>query len=200
LTKRLFLQAMPSTPSSAIVTIWTGLVVVWVIGALTAKATLRRRQPGGSRAAQLVLGATAWWVLVRPHADLGALNARFIADHASVQWTGVALATVGAAFTLWARVTLGGNWSGTITVKRDHELITSGPYAIVRHPIYSGLLLTLAGTALVVGEWRALIAVPFAFIAWRWKSLIEEQVMIEQFGPAYEAYKVRVKALIPFVL
>ena len=75
-----------------------------------------------------------------------------------------------------------------------------GPYAIVRHPIYSGLLLTIAGTAIVVGEWRGLVAVGLALVAWRWKSLIEERVMTEQFGSAYESYKSRVKAIIPFVL
>ena len=63
--------------------------------------------------------------------------------------------------------------------------ITRGPYSIVRHPIYTGLLLALPGTALVVGGWRGLAAVALAFIGWRWKSLIEERVMVEQFGPAW---------------
>lgn len=187
------------TPSSAIRAIWIGLIVVWALGAVMAKATVRR-QSGPPRLAQLGLTVAAWWLLFGSNAQLGPLNNRFISDDDVIQWTGVAIAVVGAAFTLWARATLGRNWSGTITVKRDHQLMTTGPYAIVRHPIYSGLLLTLAGTAVVVGEWRALVALVVVFVAWRWKSLIEERVMIEQFGSAYETYKGRVKALIPFVL
>lgn len=70
-------------------------------------------------------------------------------------WLGLLMVICGLAFAVWARIHLGRNWSGTVTVKEDHELIRSGPYGIVRHPIYTGLLLAIAGTAIVFGEWRA---------------------------------------------
>ncbi|HKW01158.1 MAG TPA: isoprenylcysteine carboxylmethyltransferase family protein [Vicinamibacterales bacterium] len=190
---------MPFTPWSIIGSIWTMLLVVWVVAAVTTKRTVRR-ESGPARLAQLGLNVTAWMLMTNRVRAHSVLDARFVPDTPQVAWIGVALALAGAAFALWARFTIGRNWSGTITLKSEHELITRGPYSIVRHPIYTGLLLTLLGTALVVGEWRGLAAVALAFIGWKWKSLIEERVMVGQFGPAYETYRQRVKALIPFVL
>ena len=190
---------MPVTPWSIVGAIWTVLLVVWVVAAVTTKRTVRR-ETGPARLAQLGINVSAWLLMTNRVPVRGALHERFVPDTPAVAWAGVALAIAGAAFALWARFTIGRNWSGTITLKSEHELITRGPYSIVRHPIYTGLLLTLLGTALVVGEWRGLAAVALAFIGWRWKSLIEERVMVEQFGPAYVDYRHRVKALIPFVL
>jgi protein-S-isoprenylcysteine O-methyltransferase Ste14 len=101
---------------------------------------------------------------------------------------------------LWARFALGRNWSGQVTFKQDHELITTGPYALARHPIYTGMILMLLGTSVLVGH-----TVPFAFTAvltftlWI-KSQVEEQLMLKHFPEAYPAYRSRVRALIPFVL
>jgi protein-S-isoprenylcysteine O-methyltransferase Ste14 len=101
-------------------------------------------------------------------------------------------------FSVWARVHLGGNWSGIVTIKHDHELIASGPYAIVRHPIYTGLLVAFIGSAMARGEWRGVLAVLIAWVAlWR-KLRLEERWMGERFGQQYEAYCRRVPALLPF--
>ena len=187
------------TASSVVAAIWIGLFIFWLIAAAFAKQTVRR-QSGPERLAQLGLNVAAWYLLTHRLAASPQLNGRFVPDGPATGSIGVAIACAGAAFTVWARLTIGRNWSGTITVKQDHELMTGGPYAIVRHPIYAGLLLTLLGTAVVVGEWRALAALGLAFAAWRWKSLIEERLMTEQFGDAYRDYRRRVKGLIPFVL
>ena len=113
---------------------------------------------------------------------------------------GAALTLAGIAFAIWARVWIAGNWSSDVTLKRDHELITTGPYRWVRHPIYTGVLLAILGTALAVGEWRGLLAVVLAGAAF-WRKLgIEEAVMRRQFGAAYDRYAENVPALIPFVL
>jgi protein-S-isoprenylcysteine O-methyltransferase Ste14 len=184
---------------NVVIAIWLVLLGVWVVGAMTAKQTVRR-EAGPSRLGQLALNLTTWILMTNRGPDHTVLNARAVADTIAVHSLGLAIALAGACFTLWARFTIGRNWSGTITVKTDHELMTRGPYAIVRHPIYSGLLLTLLGTAFVVGEYRSFIAVGFAFAGWKWKSLTEERVMTEQFGEVYLDYKRRVKALIPFVL
>ena len=99
-----------------------------------------------------------------------------------------------------ARVSLGTNWSGTVTVKQEHELITSGPYRYVRHPIYTGLLLAFSGLAIARGEWRCILAlIILALSFWR-KLRIEERFMVEQFGSAYETYRQRVSVLVPFVI
>jgi len=101
-------------------------------------------------------------------------------------------------FTVWARVHLGGNWSGIVTIKHDHELIANGPYAIVRHPIYTGLLVAFIGSAMARGEWRGVLAVLVAWLAlWR-KLRVEENWLAERFGQQYEAYRRRVPALVPF--
>jgi len=99
---------------------------------------------------------------------------------------------------VWARVFLGANWSATVTIKQDHEIIRSGPYALVRHPIYSGLLLGMLGTAIAIGEMRGLVGL--VFLGWWLKLQTEEQFLVEQFGTQYLKYRQETKALIPFVL
>jgi protein-S-isoprenylcysteine O-methyltransferase Ste14 len=101
---------------------------------------------------------------------------------------------------VWAREHLGSNWSRSVTVKQDHELITSGPYALVRHPIYTGILLGFLGTSVAEGQVRSLIAfLLVAVILWA-KLRLEEQWMRSEFGETYEAYAQRVHGLVPFVL
>ena len=90
------------------------------------------------------------------------------------------------------RAWLGRNWSAEVTVKHDHELVRSGPYALVRHPIYTGLLLALIGTALGVGNGRALIGLVLIVAALLRKVAIEERFMSEQFGDAYARYRAEV--------
>jgi protein-S-isoprenylcysteine O-methyltransferase Ste14 len=94
---------------------------------------------------------------------------------------------------------IGRNWSSNVTVKEDHQLMRTGPYALVRHPIFAGLLLGMLGTALQAGEVRGLIGMALATIAWRTKLIMEEQFMTEQFGAEYASYKRDVKALVPFI-
>ena len=103
-------------------------------------------------------------------------------------------------FSIWARFVIAGNWSDFVQVKQDHELIVDGPYRWVRHPIYTGLLLMFAGTALAVGEWRGALAVVVAAAAFWRKLKLEEAVMRHQFGDAYAEYAARVPALVPFVV
>ena len=112
---------------------------------------------------------------------------------------GACIVVAGLAFTVWARIHLGRNWSGTVTLKYGHELVRSGPYRIVRHPIYTGLLVAFAGSAIARGEWRGIVAVFIAFAAlWR-KLRLEERWMVETFGNEYLEYRAGVAALILFV-
>lgn len=84
-------------------------------------------------------------------------------------------------------------------MKEGHELVTTGPYAILRHPIYSGLLLALVGSAIAVGEWRAVLAVALALLYFVPKLRLEERWMRQEFGEAYRVYCERTRALVPFV-
>ena len=124
---------------------------------------------------------------------------RFIRHSDVTDAIAVALVVAGALFALWARFYLGGNWSAGVTVKQNHELVCKGPYAVVRHPIYSGFLCSMLGTALYLGEMRGLAAVGFTLIGWKLKSIQEEAFMREQFGAQYDSYRAKVKGLIPLI-
>ena len=125
---------------------------------------------------------------------------RFLPWSQGWAWLGFALLLFGLAFACWARVALGRNWSATVQLKQDHELVVVGPYRWVRHPIYTGMLLGLLGTALVIGEWRGLLALALAAAAFWFKLRHEEAWMRERFGAAYMDYMRHTKALIPGVL
>jgi protein-S-isoprenylcysteine O-methyltransferase Ste14 len=115
-------------------------------------------------------------------------------------YTGVALVAFGLLFTVWARVVLGGNWSGSVTLKQHHEIVRTGPYRWIRHPIYTGLVLAFIGSAVARGEWRGVLAVAIVIAAlWR-KWRLEERWLMESFGTAYADYRKTTWALIPFIL
>jgi protein-S-isoprenylcysteine O-methyltransferase Ste14 len=178
--------------------LWVAWCVYWFVAARTAKQDRRRESPL-SRAAHFVPLAISAWLLWTPQVA-GLLGERFLPAGPATFWTGFAIVLLGLGFTVWARIVLGRNWSGIVTVKQDHELVTAGPYRWVRHPIYTGLLAAFAGSAIARGEWRGVLAVAIAFAAlWR-KLVLEERWMIETFGDAYLEYRRNVRALIPFVL
>jgi protein-S-isoprenylcysteine O-methyltransferase Ste14 len=174
-------------------------LVTWYASAFGTKRNLRHESLG-SRLSHILPLMVGIWLIANQMQLLGALERRFIPGTETTYWSFAALTAAGLLFTVWARVHLGRNWSGTITVKEEHALITSGPYAVVRHPIYTGLLTALLASALAVGNWRAMIGFVIAFAAlWR-KLRLEESWMQETFGDSYVAYKARVRALIPYIL
>jgi protein-S-isoprenylcysteine O-methyltransferase Ste14 len=111
----------------------------------------------------------------------------------------LALGLAGAAFALWARVTIAGNWSGAIVLKEDHQLVTRGPYALARHPIYTGFFAMFAAAALVDAQVAALVALGLATATLLAKARAEERLMASAFPDEYPAYRARVKAIIPYV-
>jgi protein-S-isoprenylcysteine O-methyltransferase Ste14 len=114
-------------------------------------------------------------------------------------WLGAAVMVAGLLFAIWAREYLGRNWSSSVTIKQDHELITSGPYAVVRHPIYTGILTGFLGTAIALSQVRGFIAVALIFLAYWTKLRMEEQWMRSQFGETYATYARHTTALVPYV-
>jgi protein-S-isoprenylcysteine O-methyltransferase Ste14 len=189
---------MPA-PSSAILALWLCWIAYWTAASLAVKPSARR-ETMLSRLLHLGPLALAVVLIWGPPPSLAALRTRFVPPSQAIAWSGAALVAAGLAFTVWARVHLGANWSGIVTVKRDHELVTSGPYAIVRHPIYTGLVLAFVGSAIALGELRGALAV-VVVVASLWRKLrLEERWMAEQFGSEYVRYRGRVRALVPFVL
>jgi protein-S-isoprenylcysteine O-methyltransferase Ste14 len=130
---------------------------------------------------------------------IGWLNLRFLTATVGSHALGVILVATGLAFAAWARVHLGRNWSGEITLKQEHELVRSGPYRLVRHPIYSGLLAAMLGTAIVIGEWRALLALAFFCFAVLRRVRVEERWLGEIFPDSYARFRREVPAVIPFL-
>ncbi len=125
------------------------------------------------------------------------LARRLLPDVPWTFWLGATLLAGGIAIALWARVHLGGNWSGTVTLKQGHTLTRKGPYRFVRHPIYAGLLLAVLGTAISEGEWRGLAAVGLITLAFLRKIALEERFLRARFGREYEQYRAALPALIP---
>lgn len=125
---------------------------------------------------------------------------RLLSPTPPVETIGVLITVAGCLFAIWARITLGSNWSGRATVKASHELITKGPYAIARHPIYTGILTGAVGTGVAMAEWRCLLGMALIALVFAAKMGQEEKLMIQTFPEAYPLYRQRVKALIPGLL
>jgi protein-S-isoprenylcysteine O-methyltransferase Ste14 len=116
-----------------------------------------------------------------------------------VQWAMVGLATLGFLFCWWARLHLGRLWSGRITRKQDHRVVDSGPYALVRHPIYTGILTAALATVVIRGNVHAIVGFALLIIGYSMKAKLEERFLREELGPAdYDAYRARTPMLVPF--
>jgi len=178
---------------------WIGWAMYWWAASRNVKVTARH-EPMPSRLLHIVPLTFALILLWRQHPSMGFLNERFMPWTEWAFAVGALVAAGGFLFTIWARIQLGRNWSGTVTIKEGHELVTSGPYALVRHPIYTGLLLAFLGSALALGEWRGVLGLALATAAFWFKLRLEEAWMRQQFGDAYAQYARHVAALVPFLL
>jgi protein-S-isoprenylcysteine O-methyltransferase Ste14 len=176
--------------------LWLILAVYWVAAAWGNKATAHRANPTW-RAMLLVFIILLFWLFIEYPATF---SRRMFPPTLELIWAGLALCAAGIGFAIWARHTLGRNWSGNPTIKEGHELIEAGPYRVVRHPIYTGFLAAILGTYIGGGRVRELIVLVLSFVILWFKLRVEEGLMTRQFPEAYPAYKARTKALIPFVL
>jgi protein-S-isoprenylcysteine O-methyltransferase Ste14 len=178
--------------------LWLGWALYWWRTSTNVKETARR-ESFLSRVGHIGPMVVAAAILWSPRLGVPALDARFMPWAPWQFWAGAVVTAGGLAFAVWARRHIGRNWSATVTLKQDHELVTSGPYAFVRHPIYTGLLFGFLGSAFALGQWRGLVAVVMVYLALLRKYRLEERWMCERFGVAYDAYRARVKALVPFL-
>lgn len=171
---------------------WGAFWLYWLVAALFMK---KGRVPWSRelriRAAIAVLAV----LLVR----FGAFRYRSLNTNPWLEAVGLALLGIGLGFAVWARVHIGRNWGTPMTQKNEPELVTSGPYRLVRHPIYSGILVAGVGTAVAL-SWLWLVAVLLAGAYFLYSAVVEERYLIEQFPDAYPAYKRSTKMLLPYIL
>jgi protein-S-isoprenylcysteine O-methyltransferase Ste14 len=181
-----------------IIACWCVFIVVWIVTAAKTKATVEVQSPASMLAHRLPVGF-GWWLLLFPKFPPG-FNRQILPGTAELKWAGAVICVCGLWFTLWARYTLAGNWSSDVTFKQEHELIRRGPYRIVRHPIYTGLLVMFLGTLLHIGQLRCFIGLPLVAIGFWIKLGQEERLLVRHFTEAYPNYRREVKALIPFIV
>ena len=179
---------------------WGLVAIFWALTAFRLKPVVRAQRTG-SRLLQVSLLVSAAVLLFSawPHAAL--LDSRVLRDSALTAVVGITLTVAGVVVAIAARVYLGRNWSGRATIKEGHELVRNGPYALVRHPIYTGLLIAAIGTAIAFGQVRNLAALPLLLLGFGLKLREEERLLFQAFGAQYSAYQQAVRsAIIPFIL
>jgi protein-S-isoprenylcysteine O-methyltransferase Ste14 len=196
---RVLRQAMQVLKDFVLPGLWFIFWAVWGYEALHVKTT-QQSEPALSRIVTLLLIILSYVLTLTPWLRIGPLGWHFLPDTPFWIITGVLIAAIGIGFAITARVYLGTNWSGTITIKVDHELVSKGPYALTRHPIYTGILTGLLGSAIAYGRVSGLVGFVLILIVY-WRKISKEELFLtEQFGTAYTEYRRRVKALIPFIL
>lgn len=182
-----------------LVACWVAFLVVWLVSSFSTKRTLSRGNSFGLFGIVLRVGvlAVVYFIVKENPAWLSAYNNPG-ATHPLLGVAGVACALLGIGFAIWSRMYLGSNWGMPMSVKEQPELVTSGPYRYLRHPIYVGVLLAILGSALVSGVWWvgvfAAAAIYFAVSAHK-----EETLMLHTFPDTYPAYQKRTYRFIPFV-
>jgi len=178
---------------------WLVFVVIWLIAAVSTKRTVYR-ESRTQRLRYWVLLVIAYVLLFYGRRLPYPLNIRVLPQVALNAWAAAVLCVIGLAFAIWARVTLGRNWSGAVTLKEEHELVERGPYLFVRHPIYTGILTMFFATALAQGHLSGFVGTLLMFASFWIKLRDEEKLMLQQFPERYADYRRRAKCIIPFVL
>jgi protein-S-isoprenylcysteine O-methyltransferase Ste14 len=177
---------------------WALLVAVWVPGYFRQNKVARVPAPAAQIATSLLIAVAFFMLLSRKSPDF--LKVQITPRQIWLGLLGDTLCVASVVLAICARVRLGANWSGTVAVVREgHELVQSGPYRIVRHPIYTGLLFAMLGTAFTIGTIASYLAVLLALVGFLARIRVEEKLMTSQFPDLYPLYKQRTRALVPFL-
>jgi protein-S-isoprenylcysteine O-methyltransferase Ste14 len=192
---------MPPFFDNALRLTWLSFVVYWLWSARTAKKATQQ-EPLWIRVCAYWLPLFVAVLLLGPGPWFGhsLLREQFVPHSTLVYSIGLGLAVCGAVLAIYSRFLLGRNWSATVQLKQDHELIRHGPYRLIRHPIYTGLLLLFLGNAVMVGDWRGLLAVAIVFASFWRKLRLEESWLARHFGQSYRDYQAQTNKLFPWVL
>ena len=178
---------------------WGVFFIVWLLAAIFTKRTVYN-ESAARRFRYLIPILIGWYLVFRGHRLPRPFNIQIISQTDAILVVSSILCLCGLGFCLWARATLGTNWSGTVTLKENHELIVRGPYRLVRHPIYTGLLAMLMATAIQQAHIAGMIGLILVFVSFWIKLSDEEELMRRHFPNQYAAYQQRVRRIIPFVI
>jgi protein-S-isoprenylcysteine O-methyltransferase Ste14 len=185
-------------PREVVTACWLMVAAAWLL-------TLYRLKPIGNASRsgtwEMLMLTCAAVLLFTENPQLALLQARYLPEQAPLVGLGLVLTAAGATFAIVARLYLGRNWSAVAILRQNHELISTGPYRLVRHPIYTGMLTAAVGTAIVFGETRDLLALPLIIVGFWRKARSEERLLMSNFGDRYAAYRQKVRgAIVPYVL
>jgi protein-S-isoprenylcysteine O-methyltransferase Ste14 len=175
---------------------WIVFIAYWTAGALKTRTTVSQ-ESFASRYGILVLEVLGYFLLFSDWAEIGILGQRVVPRTYPLAITGVTLTWIGIAIALWARWHLGHYWSARVTLKEDHKLICTGPYAYFSHPIYSGLDLAAIGGALAIDRWQCVAGVILIVLGYCIKARKEESMLAAQFGEVFKQHCRRTGFLLP---
>ncbi len=175
---------------------WLTFLIYWIAKGAKTRQTARK-EPAVSRYGVMALLVCGYLLIFSPYARIGVLARRFLPASLRGVIVGLALTWLGVGLAIWARYHLAENWSARVTIKEGHELIRTGPYSRLRHPIYSGLDLATLGSAIAIGEWRCLAGVALVMIAYSVKAKREESMLTQQFGAAFDEHRRHTGFLLP---
>ncbi len=182
---------------TAIAAMWAAFLAYWAFAARNVKPT-RQRESAKGQVVDTVAFLLVFFLLLSGYQP-SPLTTRFLPPPGLVLQAAFAVVTaLGLALAVWARLHLGGDWAPAVILKEDQALVRTGPYRLIRHPIYSGMLLALGATTLAIGQWRAALAFALAFLALLRRIRAEEKQLNALF-PAYDRYRRESAALIPFI-
>ena len=183
--------------SIVIFSCWVIFWLYWLISAFGSKRNIGPsiRRFAGIRIVIIILALVLFRLL---NTQNYSFENHIAANNETLQTAGLIIFLLGLLLAVWARLHLGRNWGMPMSQKQDPELVTSGPYHYIRHPIYSGILLAMLGTAIALSiYWLLIFAVSAVYFIY--SAGVEEQLMLRQFPKVYQLYKSKTKMLIPFI-
>jgi protein-S-isoprenylcysteine O-methyltransferase Ste14 len=166
---------------------WFVWAAIWLAMSFWRKS-VKKRETAEERLRHIAPMLVAFWLLFGRVQTISWLEQSVIPRTARVLWNGVTLTVLGVLISVWARLALGSNWSGVVTLKENHELIRSGPYRWIRHPIYTGMLVSFAGTAIIDGRLRGWLGLAIVWVTFYFKARREERFLRQEFGEGFEEH------------
>ncbi len=165
--------------------LWDLLLVVWLVMFFGMKRA-KKKETSWERLQHVVPVVIAFWLLYENEG--GALSKRWLPVTPEWLWAGVLVTAFGVGISIWARLSLGANWSGMVTLKKDHELVRKGLYRWIRHPIYTGILLGFIGTGTIKGHLSAALGFLVMWMSFYFKARREENFLRQEFGDGFEEH------------